>query len=328
MEKIKSAGTLILLCSVFVLALPLLSIAADEGMEYTVKKGDTLWDISTGNLKDPFLWPKLWKANPQVHNPHLIFPNEKIVIPAELLKEELRGRQVRLQTKRKLMVPSTARPVPSVNKRPIVTKEVLLESGYFVKEFRPVGRISMSILGDRDLLGAGNVVVLSTKVKADPNTKFYVTTAPETVLNPLNERQIAGYLVRIKGVAQVAGEENGRTKAVITESYKEIASGDYLIDYYNVDLPYAPTIERRPALGGIVLAVWNKMTESGGGDVIYLSKGVGQGVEIGDLFTITQGSAPNPIIGTAQVFAISDAGSAAVIKKATSEIRPGDSFGN
>ncbi len=51
--------------------------------EYIVKKGDTLWDISASLLKDPFLWPKLWKANPQIKNPALISPGNSIRIPSK-----------------------------------------------------------------------------------------------------------------------------------------------------------------------------------------------------------------------------------------------------
>jgi len=44
--------------------------------EYTVKRGDTLWDISAMYLQEPWLWPEIWHVNPQVGNPHLIYPGD------------------------------------------------------------------------------------------------------------------------------------------------------------------------------------------------------------------------------------------------------------
>jgi hypothetical protein len=53
---------------------------AEHPETYIVQEGDTLWDISTVFLRDPWFWPEIWFKNPQVENPHLIYPGDTLAI--------------------------------------------------------------------------------------------------------------------------------------------------------------------------------------------------------------------------------------------------------
>jgi hypothetical protein len=77
------------------LLLPLITFAeTQEIKEYKVIKGDTLWDISKKELNDPFMWPRIWKENSWIANPHWIYPDQMIKIPLYLIQEEKREEKV------------------------------------------------------------------------------------------------------------------------------------------------------------------------------------------------------------------------------------------
>ncbi|RTK99039.1 MAG: LysM domain-containing protein, partial [Lysobacterales bacterium] len=51
-----------------------LRLRSDAPQRYTVQPGDTLWEIAGRYLEQPWRWPEIWQANPQLRNPHLIYP--------------------------------------------------------------------------------------------------------------------------------------------------------------------------------------------------------------------------------------------------------------
>jgi len=55
-------------------------VRTDHPQEYVVVKGDTLWDISAKFLEKPWQWPAIWRANPQIANPHLIYPGDRLTL--------------------------------------------------------------------------------------------------------------------------------------------------------------------------------------------------------------------------------------------------------
>lgn len=45
---------------------------------HTVRRGDTLWDICDHYFRNPYQWPRIWSFNPQIQNPHWIFPGDQV----------------------------------------------------------------------------------------------------------------------------------------------------------------------------------------------------------------------------------------------------------
>lgn len=85
--KIKVIGWLMVSIIVFSMTAAPASAGIEEhifktetGFYYTVQKGDTLWDLSEKFADSPWAWPELWHYNPEIANPHWIYPGQKIKI--------------------------------------------------------------------------------------------------------------------------------------------------------------------------------------------------------------------------------------------------------
>ncbi len=62
------------------------ALEAEKWNNWTVEKGDNLWNISSHKniYSDPFMWPLIWKANrSQIKDPDLIYPDQKFSIPRD-----------------------------------------------------------------------------------------------------------------------------------------------------------------------------------------------------------------------------------------------------
>jgi hypothetical protein len=45
---------------------------------HSVRRGDTLWDLSSRYYQNPYFWPRVWAYNPQILNPHWIYPGDRL----------------------------------------------------------------------------------------------------------------------------------------------------------------------------------------------------------------------------------------------------------
>jgi hypothetical protein len=147
-----------LLCSFGVFAQQV-ELQSDHPETYTVVRGDTLWDIAERFLQNPWLWPEIWQANPQIENPHLIYPGDVIrlvYVDGQPRLRVDRGEKpiVRLSPRvRATPLSEAVQPIDLDDIRKYFEKRTVLDSGDFeslpyvvaLEEERPVGTMGQRV---------------------------------------------------------------------------------------------------------------------------------------------------------------------------------------
>ncbi|MDH5767386.1 MAG: LysM peptidoglycan-binding domain-containing protein, partial [Nitrospirota bacterium] len=255
--------------------LPSFSIAQDqEYKDYTVIKGDTLWDISKKELKDPFLWPKIWKENPDITNPDKIYPKQKIRIPLYILQKEISLPETpkkEVEIKKEEPPKEIVKKIEPVKKEYLVDKHLLLSSGYIAESIPRHGEIIDSQSG-RNSLGKDDYAYIETIYPPKIGDKFYIIRSVEKVNHPESGDKL-GYLIEIPGIAEVVSLRNNLPKVKITSSYNEILVGDFLINFYEIEPPLAIDSPRKPDINGYIVTTRYLRTVNGTWDIVYIDRG-------------------------------------------------------
>jgi hypothetical protein len=241
--KMKRSG--VILVGVFVMlsfcfALPLLSQEkkGEEGA-YTIKQGDTLWEISAKFLKDPFLWPKLWQRNPYITNPHWIYPGNAIRLnPLEEPKKETpqtvaEEKPKEPEVKKVEPPPQEVKPVapPPVEEKKRVFPEVRTAGFFSDIEYRGIGVLLESREG-KSLMAEGDIVYLAFKGAGpvEMGNKFTIFRPSELIDNPLTGKKM-GRRYQITGILQVIDQYGSFYTAKVLEAFEAIYKGDMVQPY-------------------------------------------------------------------------------------------------
>lgn len=335
-----------------------LAPAKDEPAEYTIKQGDTLWDISNTLLKDPFLWPFIWKANPYVTNPDLIYTGNKLTIPSltplEMAmeaapKEQVVEKQAPLPGKEAAKTEETAalatKPEPSEEAVPaegarlilpeeqpqlVIDKYAMLSAG-FVNDVENGDLIVGPQEKGKTTLGYDDIVFVKVGSQENVNIgdKFLIYTPLGMVRHPRTGER-AGRLIRGLGILQITAKDPSADvlTARITLSFDSVGTGSLLTPYQEPVLIYQSNEKRAKDISGYILEVTDRRSISGQTDYVYLDKGSMDGVDPGDRFTVyaepEKRGYPRKVIGEVQVFLVKERTSTAVVRKNTDTLAKGD----
>ncbi|OAN12624.1 hypothetical protein A3K86_17085 [Photobacterium jeanii] len=252
---------------------------------YTVKKGDTLWDISNHFLATPWLWPKLWQANPEIKNPHLIYPGDKLYLVW------IDG-QPRLQ--RKPMKVVKLSPSIKVTRSPITTLHSSLVMPYLV-EHRLLSEQAINdapqILGSSDQrqkLSEGDLVWADSELPI--GEEWWVYRPLESFKQPDDQS-----VTVLKEVAKLSVKSHyQQTSALTLKSYRqEIKPNDVLLPApalgATADLHFSPSMPPEPVSATIVGSV-NGQQYMATKDVVVVDKGHLDKLQAGHILHLYQPS--------------------------------------
>ena len=285
-------------------------LRTDHPQEYVVVKGDTLWDISARFLDKPWLWPDIWKKNPQIKNPDLIYPGDVV-------------RLVYIDGKPYLTVNDATRTVNSLPVGAIGIDDYIKP---FLRDLRVVNTVTSMpyVLGAQNgtLYGrAGGLVYVRglTGVAVGDEVEIFEPTFNfarnfrgatmrtdradldfsgrrfhldsntfwNGVFTSTSSSDYIGTELRRVGGGKVQSLKGRVTTVLVTDADYEISKGNRVAP--KADSGYDPYYFPTPGadLGSVrVMAVSNTYSVGGGRDIIAIPVGSKQGVKNGNTFSI------------------------------------------
>jgi hypothetical protein len=260
-------------------------IRPDAPMNYSVKRGDTLWDISAVFLKDPWFWPEIWQINPQVENPHLIYPGDVLSLAvgaggdAHVFISQYSG--ARLQPR--LRSEDLEGPIDTMafaaiaaflSKPSVVTEEQVLKAPHIVA-FR-----------DGHMIGGQGHEAYVRNLNAPVNQRFSVMHVGEPIID-FETNDLVGYQAAFVATA-VVNNPGEITKTVLTEGAREALRGDRLMSQDGEEAlsfrPHAPTTN----INGQIIAIADEASQVGNYQVVVLNRGNRHGLAAGAVLAVDQ----------------------------------------
>jgi hypothetical protein len=254
---------------------------------YVVKRGDTLWGIAKVFLRDPWFWPEIWQVNPQIQNPHLIYPGDTLRLvyiqgrPTIMVQRGDAARVLPRVRSQPLEGAVTAIPYATVaafmSKPSVLAKEQIKDAPYVLAT-----RDMHVVMSDGDTLYARG---FSGPVEI--GTHYNVVRVGDALRDPDDGNRVVGYDGIFTGAGHVTRAGDPAT-LLMTESARETEAGDKLfaggVDVPLDFIPSAPKVKTN----GHIIAVSNGVTVIGQYEVVVINRGAADGLAPGNVLAVFQ----------------------------------------
>lgn len=278
---------------------PLSELAPNAPDSYTVKRGDTLWDISKIFLRSPWRWPELWGMNlDDIRNPHLIYPGQ-------ILYLDKTGGRARLRTARPVETGGDSKLSPRVRAEALPSDAIAAVPMHLIGPF-----LNEAIVLDSDSLAAAPRVVATQegRVLVSKGENAYVRGDLSAARNwqlfrearPLTDpdtKEVLGFEARFVGTAEKVREgevralPDGKAELVpstilVTHLREEVNVGDRLAPTPSRDVePFAPHAPGAP-IAGRIISVYGDGLNAGQNQIVSLNRGARDGMERGHVLAL------------------------------------------
>ena len=327
---------------------PLSELAENAPDTYTVKTGDTLWDISRMYLKSPWRWPELWGMNlEQIRNPHLIFPGQTLYLVKTDGRATLRvgqgdpGASGRLSPRvRSSDLSRDGIPAIALHLiEPFLNEAVIFDDNQLASAPRIVGTQE-----GRVLLSRGDLAYVRGEVGGTRN--YRVFREPRPLKDPTTG-EVLGYEAMYLGVAEYTRKGDSSKGEIVPDTFtissirQEIRVGDKLSpvpprEFINY-VPRAPGKD----IAGQIVSIYGDSLTAGQNQIVALNKGSRDGIESGHVLALwrdgvrvidktdasnTKIKLPDERHGNLFVFRVFNRMSYALILSVKEPVSPGDRF--
>ena len=277
------------------------SIKVNHPRQYTVQKGDTLWDIASLFLKDPWFWPEIWYQNPQIENPHLIFPGDILtLIYVDGMPRIVVGKPGQAVQQKTTVVSDDVGALPVVKLSPSIRSEEIEASiatipGDAIRQFLSKPRVITKkefkaapyILGSDDehlILGQGNRVYIRGEIDKE-RVRYTVVREGEELVDP-DTKKVLGYEAIYAGEVLISTYGDPAV-GDLTFTEREVLYGDRLLptDKSKIDNLYYPRLPDRDIQAKII-HLPDALFGIAKLQIAVINRGSREGLESGNLLAV------------------------------------------